>query len=187
MGRLQGLTFRLIRRRNRFACLRIVCALCLASPAIAQKPPANACTQPERAQFDFWVGRWDVYPTGTSKLVAHSLIEKLYNGCAVRENWMPLGGTGGGSLSAWNPRDGKWHQTWIDSSGATVLFTGGLVSDTMAIDGEWPNFLGPGKDALVRMRYRRNPDGSVRQWGEVTQDGGKSWSPSFDFTYKPAP
>lgn len=45
---------------------------------------------------------------------------------------------------------------------------------------------GPGKDGVVRMNYCRNPDGSVRQWGEVTQDGGKSWSPSFDFTYKPS-
>jgi hypothetical protein len=34
------------------------------------------------------------------------------------------------------------------------------------------------------MRYRRNPDGSVRQWGEVTRDGGKSWAAAFDFTYE---
>jgi len=163
-----------------------VCAIALAAPAFAQQPPANACTQPERSQLDFWVGHWDVYPTGATKLIAHSVIEKLYAGCAIRENWMPLSGTGGGSLSAWNPKTGKWHQTWMDSSGAIVQFEGGLTGDTMTIDGQWANVVAPGKDGVVRMRYRRNPDGSVRQWGEVTQDGGKSWSPSFDFTYRPS-
>jgi hypothetical protein len=163
----------------------VAMAVLLASPATAQKP-ANACAVPERSQFDFWVGNWDVYPTGTDKLVAHSWIEKLYNGCAVRENWMPIGGTGGGSLSAWNPRTGKWHQTWIDSSGATVMCDGGMTGDTMTISGTWPNVIAPGKDGVVGMNYRRNPDGSVRQWGEVTGDDGKTWSPSFDFTYKPA-
>ena len=164
----------------------IACAGLLAAPAFAQAPPANACAQPERAQLDFWIGHWDVYPTGTTKLIAHSLIEKLYGGCAIRENWMPLGGTGGGSLSAWDPKTGKWHQTWMDSSGATVQFEGGLVGDTMTIAGLWANVVAPGRDGVVRMNYRRNADGSVRQWGEVTQDGGKSWSPSFDFTYRPS-
>lgn len=164
----------------------IACAAVLAGPAFAQTPPPKTCVQPERSQLDFWVGHWDVYPTGTTKLIAHSLIEKLYAGCAIRENWMPLGGTGGGSLSAWNPKTGKWHQTWMDSSGAIVEFEGGLVGDTMTIVGAWANVVAPGKDGVVRMNYRRNPDGSVRQWGEVTQDDGKSWSPSFDFTYKPS-
>ncbi|WP_114953114.1 hypothetical protein [Sphingosinicella terrae] len=74
-------------------------------PAAAVPPPPPACESPEHRQFDFWVGRWDVYPTGTDRLVAHSLIEKLYGGCAIRENWMPLGRTGGGSLNAWRPAE----------------------------------------------------------------------------------
>jgi hypothetical protein len=164
----------------------IVCAALLAAPALAQNPPAKTCAEPERAQLDFWIGHWDVYPTGKSNLVAHSLIEKLYAGCAIRENWMPLNGGAGGSLSAWNPKTGKWHQTWMDSGGATVMFDGRMIGDAMTIDGNWANVVAPGKDGVVRMRYRRNPDGSVRQWGEVTQDGGKSWSPSFDLTYKPS-
>ena len=39
---------------------------------ITLPPP---CAAPEYRQLDFWVGRWDVYPTGKDKLVAHSLIE----------------------------------------------------------------------------------------------------------------
>lgn len=86
--------------------------------------PPTACTTVERGQFDFWVGKWDVYPTGKDRLVAHSLIEKLYGGCAIRENWMPLGASGGGSLSSYDPKTAKWRQTWVDSSGATVVFEG---------------------------------------------------------------
>lgn len=164
----------------------IACAPLLTASVLAQSPRAKICAEPQRAQLDFWVGHWDVYPTGKPNLVAHSLIEKLYAGCAIRENWMPLSGGAGGSLSAWNPKTGKWHQTWMDSSGATVMFDGGMVGGAMTIDGNWANVVAPGKDGVVRMRYRRNPDGSVRQWGEVTQDGGKSWSPSFDLTYKPS-
>lgn len=158
-----------------------------AMPATAQLPSGQACRQAERSQFDFWVGHWDVYPTGAIKIIAHSVIEKLYAGCAIRENWMPLGGTGGGSLSAWDPKTGKWRQTWVDSSGTTVHFEGGFANDTMTIEGLWANVIAPGKDGVVRMNYRRNRDGSVRQWGEVTQDGGRTWTTSFDFTYRKSP
>src|SRR5690349_20328962 len=70
-----------------------------AGPAIAGQSaaPANPCAGPEFHQFDFWAGQWDVYgPQG--KQVANSLIEKVY-GCGVRENWMPFGAAGGGSLN----------------------------------------------------------------------------------------
>ena len=72
--------------------------------ATVRAPPrveAPACASADHRAFDFWVGRWDVYPTAQpEKLVAHSLIERLYGGCAVRENWSPLSGNDGtaGSL-----------------------------------------------------------------------------------------
>jgi hypothetical protein len=50
----------------------------------------------------------------------------------------------------------------------------------MVITGKWA---GP----LVRMSYSKNADGSVRQSGEQSTDEGKSWSPSFEFTYRSAP
>ena len=70
-------------------------ALAAQAPAAPPAPPPPACAAPEHRQFDFWVGRWDVYPTGTERLVAHSLIERLYGDCVIRESWMPLRGGGG--------------------------------------------------------------------------------------------
>lgn len=151
-----------------------------AAPAAAAAPnAAAACTAPEHRQFDFWVGRWDVYPTGKDRLVAHSLIEKLYNGCGVRENWMPLNNQTGGSLNIYLPAEKHWEQFWIDSGGTRAVFTGGWNGTAMVIQGNWG---GP----TVRMTYSKNADGSVRQFGEQSTDEGKSWKPSFDFTYRPA-
>ena len=156
------------------------------APVTPPAPPPPACAGPEHRQFDFWAGYWDVYPTGASTLVAHSLIEKLYGGCAIRENWMPLKGTGGGSLNNYMTEDKRWHQTWLDSSNARVDFVGGLVGAKMVLMGFWPGVNGPGQDALVRMSYTPNADGSVRQFGEASADHGVTWQPSFDFTYKPS-
>lgn len=146
-------------------------------------PPPPACTASEHRQFDFWVGEWTVTPTGKTNVVASSLIEKLYGGCAIRENWMPLKGSAGGSLN--NYYDGRWRQTWVDASNSRVDFTGGLVDGKMVLTGDWKGVLGPGKDALIRMTYSKNADGTVRQHGEQSTDGGKSWSTNFDFTYHP--
>ena len=151
-----------------------------AVPAAAAPTPsaAAACTAPEFHQLDFWVGRWDVYgPKG--KQVAHSLIEKVY-GCGIRENWMPLSNPGGGSLSIYVPAEKHWEQFWIDSAGSRASFTGGWNGSAMVITGKWG---GP----LVRMSYNKNADGSVRQFGEQSTDEGKTWAPSFDFTYRPSP
>ena len=139
---------------------------------------ADPCAAAEFHQFDFWAGQWDVYgPKG--KQVANSLIEKVY-GCGIRENWMPKNGQDGGSLNIWLPAEKAWKQTWIDSSGSRADFTGGWNGKAMVLTGKWG---GP----LVRMTYTPNPDGSVRQAGEQSTDDGKTWAPSFDFTYRRAP
>jgi hypothetical protein len=147
--------------------------------AAAPAPPKSApCASPEYHQLDFWVGHWDVYPTGKNQLVAHSLIERVYD-CGIRENWMPLSNQPGGSLSVYVPAEKHWEQFWIDSQGSRAFFTGGWDGKAMVITRKWA---GP----LVRMTYSRNDDGSVRQFGEQSTDEGKTWSPSFDFTYRPA-
>ncbi|WP_293676531.1 hypothetical protein [uncultured Phenylobacterium sp.] len=152
-------------------------AALLAAPAVAQAPPKPACAAAEHRQFDFWVGRWQVSQTGKDGVVAESLIEKVYNGCGIRENWMPKNKQDGGSLNIYLPGEKAWKQTWIDSGGTRADFTGGWTGKAMVLTGKWD---GP----LVRMTYTPNPDGSVRQAGEQSTDGGKTWTPSFDFTYR---
>ncbi len=152
------------------------------APAAAPPPPACG---PEFREFDFWVGKWEVFgKRRPDRKVADSLIEKLYNGCAIRENWMPLGRTGGGSLSTYIPATGKWRQFWVDSGGSAVDFVGGWNGHAMVIEGVWPS---PGHPTqITRMTYTALPDGSVEQLGETSDDEGKTWQPGFDFIYRRA-
>lgn len=154
-----------------------------ASAASAQTPPG--CDTPESHQFDFWVGKWEVFPAQKPDLkIADSLIEKLYAGCAVRENWMPLQGGGGGSLNAWVPGEGKWRQTWLDSAGVFADFKGGWTGTAMVIEGVWPQPGAPNQ--MTRMTYTPHPDGSVEQAGETSDDGSQTWEASFDLIYRKA-
>ncbi len=159
-----------------------------ASPATLPTNAAVApqgCSSPESRQFDFWVGRWNVYPSAhPDQQVAISLIENLYSGCAIRENWMPLKGGGGGSLNSYVPGEAKWKQTWIDDSGSRADFIGGWNGAAMVLEGEWPQPEHPHQ--RTRMTYTPHPDGSVEQAGESSDDGGKTWTASFDFIYRRA-
>jgi hypothetical protein len=170
--------------RTLFAAVLLSCCSAAQSAAVA---PKIGCDTPESHQWDFWVGKWEVHPNGANKIIAHSLIEKKYGGCAVRENWMPVGKEltgGGGSLSGYDARSKQWRQTWYDSGGSRVQLDGAFANGVMTISGNWPNYVAPGKDALVRMRYQIQPDGQVRQWGDASNNGGKTWQPAFDFLYR---
>jgi hypothetical protein len=142
----------------------------IAAPLAAQMsppvPPATLparCAAPEYRQFDFWIGEWRVFQTAKpDEMVGSSLIESVYNGCGIRENWRPFSMMSGGSLILFDKRDGRWHQTWIDSSGARVEFTGGLTDGRMVLTGLWRDYAGPGKDMVVRMTYSRLASGAVR-------------------------
>ena len=158
-----------------------------ASAPAASQPVAAGCSSPESRQLDFWVGYWEVRPRGSDKIIAHSLIEKRYAGCAIRENWMPLGREatgGGGSLSSYDVRRKAWRQVWVDSTGERVDLEGGLKDGAITIAGLWHNFVAPGQDALVAMHYRLQASGEVRQWAESSTDNGKTWTPNFDFLYR---
>jgi len=166
--------------------LAIAAALMVIQASAAAAAPAPApCADAAFRAFDFWVGEWDVYPNGKDTLVAHSRIEKLYAGCAIRENWMPLKGGAGGSLSAFEPATGRWHQTWIGSAPGRVEFDGGLADGRMVLTGWWPKSGPKGEDGLTRMTYSRQADGAVRQLGEFSGDHGLTWKTTFDFIYRP--
>jgi hypothetical protein len=117
-------------------------------------------------------------------MVANSRIERLYGGCVVRENWMPLRGTGGGSLNSLDPATGRWHQQWIGSSPGRVDFEGGPVDGGMVLTGYWQNFGGPGQHAMVRQTFVRIDADTVRQHGEASTDHGLTWATRYDFLYR---
>lgn len=158
-----------------------------AVPATVQAtppPPPQTCQTEAHAAFDYWVGEWDVFPTGADKKVAESRIERVSAGCVIRETWMPLSGGDGTSMSFINPATGRWDQVWVGADGNRVDFTGGIVDGSLVITGYWPSNSPKTAAQLVRMTYTRMEDGAVHQFGQASTDHGISWQTSFDFTYR---
>ena len=150
--------------------------------ASAQSAPQPVCVTDEYRQFDFWLGQWDVYDPRTNQLVAHSLIEKLYDGCAVRENWLPLNGRGGGSLNSYRPDRKQWVQIWTDWQNSLNEYRGGLENGSMVMTGT--SISASGKDLPARMTFEPKKDGSVVQTGYNSADSGKTWQLSYQFVYR---
>ena len=161
-------------------------AMAMATTAAAADPAAPGCPAAEARQFDFWIGRWDVFAKARPDTkVADSLIEAVYGGCGVRENWRPAGGGAtGGSLSTFVPARNSWRQFWIDANGSAVDFTGGWTGSTMVLTGAWPQ---PGHPTqITRMTYAPLADGAVQQALDTSDDDGRTWAPSIVLIYRRA-
>ena len=146
----------------------------------AQPPPP--CSAPQQRQLDFWIGEWDVFNTADNVRYATSQIDRIVGGCGIRERYeapaAPGGAYSGTSYSAWDRKDGKWHQMYVDTNGNVTWYSGGLVGAEMVLSAE-------GRDSsLLRMVYRPEADGSVRQVGTRSTDGGKNWKTGYDYTYR---
>ena len=154
--------------------------------AAAAGPPAHPCDSAPFRQFDFWVGEWDVFDTRTGEPAGHSRVERLYDGCALRENWSEPGFTGG-SLNHYSAADRHWRQTWTDSQGAWREFVGAMDGGRMVL--VWRTQAPGGKpgDARLRMTFTPNPDGTVRQYSDTSADAGRTWRFRYDYTYRPSP
>ena len=168
--------------------LAIILALS-ASPAFAQAPPAPptaaapppaGCANPESRQLDFWVGEWDVTGTTGGAHAGHSVIEKLYGGCVIRENWR---GTNmdGGSINTWDPAHKEWRQFWADGAAQVTDYHGSWMGDRMEFIAD--GIGASGKAYKIRLRFTPGADGSVRQTFDFSRDG-QTWNNRIDLTYR---
>jgi hypothetical protein len=96
--------------------------------------PAQPCMRDDRhRQFDFWVGQWDAGPAAAPNPTTRSEITSILDGCVIAEDW--AGGLGR-SINAYDPDDGRWHQTWVALSPFGHLrMSGGLEGDDMVLGG----------------------------------------------------
>lgn len=168
-------------------CLFTDVAVAQASPAT---PPPPACTAAAHRAFDFWIGEWDAYVSGTENLAGRSSIASTDGGCVITERWTSTRSPySGRSLNLFDATSGQWLQFWTDSQGEITRFVGGPTATGMqflAVDEVAP---GRAQKQTLRMTFTRNGDGSVRQFGETSTDSGRTWAASYDFHYRrrPAP
>jgi hypothetical protein len=154
-----------------------------ASPAFAQAQSSPApCSAPAFHAFDFWIGDWDVYDAADRRLTAHARITSVESGCALREEYRALDGSGGESLSAWDASRNQWRQHWVSSRGAIVSLTGNLTGSSMTLTGPET---GTHASDLVRGTWTPEP-GGVREVGERSTDDGRTWQPWFDLHFRRA-
>ncbi|HUK14192.1 MAG TPA: hypothetical protein VLW17_12895 [Thermoanaerobaculaceae bacterium] len=137
---------------------------------------------PAYAQFDFWVGEWDVRPAGAPESTppASSVISKVLDGCVVLESWS--GQDRGQSFNIFDKTEGRWHQTWVDTTGGLHEYWGRREGDSMAFTGEVAE--SPGQPRFpTRMTFTRQGPDRVRQFSETSKDGGRTWVPNYDLIY----
>ena len=160
--------------------------LCLAVPSLAeeekaeaQEKPPKPCATEEYRQFDFWVGHWDVY--AKDKLAGTNRITRVYNDCALREDYETPGGYVGGSWNIYDASTGQWHQTWVDSAGTLLQMDGGLKDGSMVLAGKRQT---PKGSVIDRITFTPLASGHVRQHWELSADDGKTWQTLFDGEYR---
>src|SRR3954454_17888366 len=90
----------------------------------AEAGAVNARTELGTDALDFWIGDWTVsWPGGTGT----NQIRRILNDKVVEELFECHGEDGslyGRSHSVIDAADGRWKQTWVDSSGGYLDFVG---------------------------------------------------------------
>jgi hypothetical protein len=146
--------------------------------AMAQNP-VQPCTSDEHSQFDFWIGNWQVHGAD-GKFAGHNLIRKMHTGCVLHEQYSTPSGYSGESFNIYDPGRKVWHQTWVDNAGMLLLLEGGLIGNSMVLQGETTD--SKGVITKHRITWTPNPEASVRQQWETLGSSGK-WITVFDGKY----
>src|SRR4051812_36353174 len=90
------------------------------------------CTAPQSAQFNFWIGEWDL--TWSDSLHGTNRVEKIFGNCTIHENFNdPKLNYSGQSWSVYNPASSLWQQTWVDNQGGYITLTGKMEGDSIIL------------------------------------------------------
>ncbi|WDI31801.1 hypothetical protein PUV54_01195 [Hyphococcus flavus] len=161
--------------------------------------PSWAQTDAQFSDFDFWVGEWHVYDTKSGELRGFDDIEKVLEGCVIKQHWRQMDDLFSAQGLPWRLQgnsltgmgaDGVWRQTWTDNHGAFMVLEGGLNDKGhMVLTSEWLTF--PAQNGqLQTVRYIWNWDAAddgltIHNWGYVQAgDENGEMRPYFDITYR---
>jgi hypothetical protein len=151
----------------------------LCTKTIAQSP---CSTEPHTHDFDFWIGEWDVYPTGAHNIVGYSSVQSISGGCALLENWTSTKDSPGKSINYYNLSTQKWEQDWMGSSGGPQRYLNGEYRDG-AMHFTYESTDAKGKKITGNFIFYNVDNNTVRQYQDVNNDDGKTVTVSYDLTY----
>jgi ketosteroid isomerase-like protein len=161
------------RRMTPCSGLTLLLILSTAGPAAA-----GSCATPEHRQFDFWIGDWDAFDTvQPDKVVARLRVDRILDGCVLREDYQGEDGHKGQSFSLYDASIKAWRQSWVTNRGEFLLLGGHFQDNQMVLTGA--DFTPDGKERQVRGVWKQVP-GGIRETAVTSIDGGKTWKPWFD-------
>jgi len=151
---------------------------------MGQKP----CSRPEFRQFDFWIGEWEAFGVKGAK-AGDSKISVVLDSCVILEEWTSANAQqgliySGKSFNSYNAATRQWQQTWTDNTGNTTEFLRGEGSNGKIIYYA-DKVTGPkGETFMRRLTFTKLSEDKVRQFGEMSNDGGKTWIVEYDLEYR---
>ncbi len=145
-------------------------------------------------QFDFWLGRWEVYGNldKTGPLFGHNTISQSEQGCLIMEQWQGASGSTGTSMNYYDGLKQQWVQRWVSGGGTVIDYAGGLIhtadeQQAMQLVGKiyYASTQQQPQIRDFRGTWTSLKDGVVQQFFEESVDGGKTWYAWFNGYYFP--
>jgi hypothetical protein len=131
--------------------------------------------------LDFWIGDWTVsWPDGAGtnsirRILDNAVIEEVFECHSGNEALY------GRSHSVLDQADGRWKQTWVDSSGAYLDFVAVAVDAGISFQ---RSAVVDGRDVLQRMVWLDvRADGFRWEW-QRSADDGATWTVSWGLDYQ---
>lgn len=137
---------------------------------------------PEAAEFDFWLGRWEVRGADGT-LLGRNTVMRDVGGCVIRERWEGTPGQSGASMTFYLPSRGQWRHVWVGSAGTHIDMTGSLVDGDMRMEGTI-EYLAEDQVIAFRATWSEGAGGLVRQRMEQFNLVGQTWDLWFDGIYR---
>lgn len=164
----------------------LLIVICIAVQSLIAQSP---CSDPVYRQFDFWVGDWEAFAPNGNK-GGDSKISIILDSCIILEEWTSAGTTQQGikykgkSFNTYNKSNKQWQQTWVDNVGGSTEFLRGEGSDGKIVFYA-DKVVGPkGEVFMRRLTFTKLSNDKVRQFGERSNDEGKTWVTEYDLEYR---
>ena len=144
--------------------------------------PAREPLGPEA--LDFWLGTWDL--TWADGGRGRNTIRRILDDRVIEESFVDHASENallGRSVSVRDSADGRWHQTWVDSTGGWIELVGVEADGRISFQRE---FVRDGIAAIQRMVWLDVTDASFRWEWQRSRDGGTTWEVIWAIDYRRA-
>ncbi len=160
------------------------------TPAPSASASPRPCDLPEGKQFDFWVGNWDLtWPAGQGGTPKGEMgkgtnsIQKILGECIVQEHFEDSSTHYKGmSVSVYSPHFHEWRQTWVDTQGNYLPFSGTFHDGVMELRSPMRQ-KSDGTSVMTRMVFKNIKPDSFDWDYQVSKDGGKTWADNWNIHY----